>query len=243
MSRPKQCRIVSTPPPADGFRPYGGPYKGPRGGRRRRRKASILQYDEYEAVRLLDYEGKQQAEAAAVMGVSRPTLPRIYDGARKVIAESLVEGRRLEISGGNVNFEGKFKNIITHNIMKQKIAIPTSEGKLSAHFGKAPEITFITIEEGKITGQEVLKAPEHEHGAMPRFMAKNGATDVLCGCLGAGAMDLVKRLGMNLHAGAPALPVDEVVKQYLEETIEYEQDSNCDHSGCGEHHRHRHGNC
>ena len=130
-----------------------------------------------------------------------------------------MEGRRLEISGGNVNFEGKFKNIITHNIMKQKIAIPTSEGKLSAHFGKAPEITFITIEEGKVTGQEVLKAPEHEHGAMPRFMAKNGATDILCGCLGAGAMDLVKRLGMNLHAGAPALPVDEVVKQYLEETI------------------------
>ncbi len=119
--------------------------------------------------------------------------------------------------------------------MKQIIAIPTSEGNLCPHFGKAPEVTFITVEDGKATAREVLDAPEHEHGAMPRFIYEKGSTDVLCGGLGAGAAELVKRLGMSLHSGAPALPVDEVLEMFLDGTIEY-GDSRCSHDGCVGHH-------
>ena len=76
-----------------------------------------------------------------------------------------------------------FKMIIFVNdiMMNQKIAIPTCEGMLWPHFGKAPQVTIVTVEDGQVKESVTLEAPEHEHGAMPRFIAAQGCTDVLCG--------------------------------------------------------------
>ena len=89
--------------------------------------------------------------------------------------------------------------------MNQRIAIPTNEGKLWQHFGKAPQVTIVNLEDGKIVDQKVLQAPEHEHGAMPKFLAEQGCSDVLCGGLGQGAVNMLNQLGIRIHAGAPML--------------------------------------
>ena len=99
--------------------------------------------------------------------------------------------------------------------MNQRIAIPTNEGKLWQHFGKAPQVTIVNVEDGKIVDQKVLQAPEHEHGAMPRFLAEQGCTDVLCGGIGQGAVNLLNQLGIRIHAGAPELPVEQVLAMFL----------------------------
>jgi len=97
MPRPKQNRKMSNPPLMEGFKPYGIP---------RHIVSSVsLQYDEYESIRLLDYEGMNQDQAADQMNISRPTLTRIYEKARKTIALALVEGKVIVIEGGNVQFE------------------------------------------------------------------------------------------------------------------------------------------
>ena len=83
-----------------GFKPFGIP--------RSLTGEVTLQYDEYEAIRLLDYEGLLQEEAAERMNVSRPTLTRIYAQARKTVAQAFVEGKSLVIEGGNVDFGGKW---------------------------------------------------------------------------------------------------------------------------------------
>jgi hypothetical protein len=57
--------------------------------------------EELEAVRLKDLEGKEQAECAAIMQLSRPTFQRVLYSAREKIARALVEGRELCIKGGN----------------------------------------------------------------------------------------------------------------------------------------------
>ncbi len=57
----------------------------------------MLTLDEMEALRLVDYEGKIQEEAAREMGVSRGTLWRCLDSARRKLAKSVVEGRELVI--------------------------------------------------------------------------------------------------------------------------------------------------
>lgn len=59
--------------------------------------------DEYEALRLADLEGLYQDEAALRMNISRPTFSRIIDGARRKMAEVLVEGKVLRIEGGPVH--------------------------------------------------------------------------------------------------------------------------------------------
>ena len=97
MPRPKQNRKISNPPLMQGFKPFGIP--------RRMLNSVTLLYDEYEAVRLLDYEGMNQDQAAVQMNVSRPTLTRIYEKARKTIAQALVEGNMIVIEGGNVQFD------------------------------------------------------------------------------------------------------------------------------------------
>ena len=97
MPRPKQNRKISNPPLMQGFKPFGIP--------RRMLSSVSLLYDEYEAIRLLDYEGMNQDQAAVQMNVSRPTLTRIYEKARKTIAQALVEGKMIMIEGGNVQFD------------------------------------------------------------------------------------------------------------------------------------------
>ena len=96
MSRPKQFRKIVSPPLMTGFKPFGIP--------RSQLEEVVLHYDEYEAVRLLDYEGFMQEQAAERMNVSRPTLTRIYESARKTIAKAFVEGKMIVIEGGNVDF-------------------------------------------------------------------------------------------------------------------------------------------
>lgn len=223
MGRNKQLRLVSETPMTAGFRPFGRNCK--------KGDCIDLLFDEYETVKLLDYEGRQQAEAAELMKVSRPTLTRIYMDARKKIATAIVEGRQLRITGGNEDFatyQSNKKNIV---IMNQKIAIPTNDGALWPHFGKAPQVTIVTVEDGKVTETVVLDAPEHEHGAMPRFIAAQGCTDVLCGGLGGGAVNMLNQLGIQVHAGAPAIPIAELLSQYLGGTITY-GDGTCHHDGC-----------
>ena len=60
-----------------------------------------LGMEELEAVRLKDMEGKEQAECAKIMQLSRPTFQRVLYSAREKIARALVEGRELCIKGGN----------------------------------------------------------------------------------------------------------------------------------------------
>ena len=61
-----------------------------------------LTYDEYEVIRLLDYMQMTQEQCAYRMGISRPTVTRIYEEARRKIADMLVNGRALSIGGGDV---------------------------------------------------------------------------------------------------------------------------------------------
>lgn len=97
MPRPKQQRTVQLPPRVRGFSPLG--YYATNG------PSIQLNLDEYEAIRLLDHEGLGQVEAARVMEVSRPTLTRIYDSARKKMARALVEACRIDLEGGDAIYK------------------------------------------------------------------------------------------------------------------------------------------
>jgi len=60
--------------------------------------------DEFESLRLADLECNSQEEAAKKMGISRPTFGRIIESARSKVARALVEGCRIEITGGSFKF-------------------------------------------------------------------------------------------------------------------------------------------
>jgi uncharacterized protein len=97
MPRRRQLRKIVEPPKFHGFMPYG---------MYRHTDSSIdLLYEEYEAVKLADYDLLSHQEACKHMGVSRPTFARIYESARRKIAKAFVEAMEIRTSFGNVYFE------------------------------------------------------------------------------------------------------------------------------------------
>ena len=90
--RPKNIRKVNNMPSVAGFKPIASNSS--------RKDTIFLHFEEYEAIRLCDYEMKTQQEASVSMGVSRPTLSRIYTSARQKIAQALVRGVVIMIEGG-----------------------------------------------------------------------------------------------------------------------------------------------
>ena len=100
--RPKAIRKISFMPAVSGFKPYGEKARDSKGN------CVFLFYEEYEALRLSDYEHLSQVESAAVMQVSRPTFTRIYQSARTKIAKAFVEGLRIVVEGGKVELDGNW---------------------------------------------------------------------------------------------------------------------------------------
>ena len=76
MARPQKRRCICSLPQVTGFAPQGCDVSG----------SVNLTYDEYEVIRQ----------------ISRPTVTRIYDEARRKIADMLANGRALTIAGGDV---------------------------------------------------------------------------------------------------------------------------------------------
>lgn len=102
MSRPRHCRRVRYGPQCNYFKP--------RGIGIRFLEEVTLGVDELEAVRLVDFEGKEQQHAAGIMDISQPTLHRILKEAHRKIADALVSGKALRIEGGDfVMMQRKFQ--------------------------------------------------------------------------------------------------------------------------------------
>ncbi|MGH4141048.1 DUF134 domain-containing protein [Clostridium sp.] len=93
MARPRKGRRVCTLPQVNKF--------GPIGVLENACEQLIMTVEEYETIRLMDLNGLNQMETAEVMEVARSTVQRIYDDARRKIADSLVNGKVLLIEGGD----------------------------------------------------------------------------------------------------------------------------------------------
>ena len=88
MPRPRICRRIFFNPKTTYFKPLGIPL--------RQLEESVLEKDEVEAIRLIDFKQTDQKEAAKQMKISQPTLSRILTSARKKIAEALIEGNAIK---------------------------------------------------------------------------------------------------------------------------------------------------
>jgi predicted DNA-binding protein (UPF0251 family) len=99
MPRPRILRRVWFEP--------GVTYYKPSGVRMIHLEEVVLTMDEFEAVRLKDYEGLDQKEAAKKMNISQPTFQRVYESARKKIADAIVNGKAIRIEGGHYRMMGR----------------------------------------------------------------------------------------------------------------------------------------
>lgn len=89
--RPGKYRIVKIDPKISQFSPRGRPG---------RPDEVELKIDEFEALRLADYKGLSQKEAAKSMRISQQTFSRIIRKAHNLIARGITTGSAIRIQGG-----------------------------------------------------------------------------------------------------------------------------------------------
>lgn len=89
MARPKGCRHLRFKPKAHYFTPQGLLI--------RLSEEVVLTREEMEAIKLKDFDGFDQIDAAEAMKTSQSTFQRILASARIKIAQAIVKGRALKI--------------------------------------------------------------------------------------------------------------------------------------------------
>lgn len=92
MSRPMKQRRICCLPKRNRF--------GPLDSRKKQSETVVMTLDEYETIRLIDFEQLNQEECAKRMNVARTTVQGIYSEARSKLADSLVNGKMILIHGG-----------------------------------------------------------------------------------------------------------------------------------------------
>ena len=242
MARPTRCRRICAEPAYDSFIPEGIS-TGERTG---------LTLDEYEAIRLIDLQKCTHEQCARQMDISRTTVTELYESARYKIADSIVNGKALEISGGNYRFCdgtadfccntdcGRSEETGCESIIRMKgeftmrIAVTYENGQIFQHFGHSESFKIYETEGNNIVRAEVIGTDGAGHSALAAVLKDKGVDVLICGGIGNGAVTALSEAGIDVYSGADG-EADAAVEAYLNGDLT-SAGVNCDH-----HHDHEDG--
>ena len=248
MARPSRCRRVCEEPVYDSFAPCG----------RAQTETVTLTVDEYEVIRLVDYEKKTHGQCASQMDISRTTVTEMYERARYKIADCLINGKLLRISGGNYQvcrgraagergcgrrcrwMQPKFPDGETETAKREKgahtmrIAVTYEDGNVYQHFGHTSQMKLYDAEDNKVVHEEVVDTAGNGHGALAGFLAGLKVDMLICGGIGGGARTALAEAGIELYPGVSG-NADAAVEAFLAGNLDYDPDTLCSHHG-HEHH-------
>lgn len=244
MPRPVKFRKVCHFPSTLEFTPGQGGQEGP---------AVVLTVDEYEVIRLMDRDGLSQEQCGEQMHIARTTVQKIYEIARKKIAQALVEGRPLRIEGGQFRLcdglsegcagSGCYKHHYHKLYEKPKganvmrIAVTYENGQIFQHFGHTEFFKVYDVADGKVTAAAVVETNGMGHGALAGVLTALNADVLICGGIGGGARMALDAAGIRLYGGVSG-DADAAVEALLAGKLDFDPDVKCNHH---DHHHHEEG--
>jgi len=232
MARPNRCRRICKKPFYDCFIPYG--FKN--------NEEIFLSVDEYEVIRLIDYEKNTHEQCSRQMDIARTTVTEIYERARFKIADSIINGKKLVITGGNYRFcdgnseycrEKKCRKDVVNNM---RIAVTYENGQIFQHFGHTENFKVYDVTDGKITSFQIISTMGQGHGALAEFLSSNNIDALICGGIGGGAKTALADAGIQLYAGVSG-NADDAVNSLIAGTLQHNPDVQCNHHKHGENHK------
>ena len=210
----------------------------------------VLTVDEYETIRLIDKRGMSQEQCAAFMQIARTTVQRIYETARKKLADFVVEGRPLRIEGGDFRLcNGSSTGCGCVDCFKQRlyekykekgedimrIAVTYENGEIFQHFGHTEEFKVYDVQDGKVVASEVVNTNGQGHGALAGVLTALKADVLICGGIGGGAQMALAAAGIKLYGGVSG-SADAAVEALLAGNLDYNPAVKCNHHEHGEGH-------
>ena len=246
MARPPRCRRVCEEPAYRGFAPRTETGAG----------EVVLTVDEYEVIRLVDYEKQTHEQCAAQMEISRTTATEIYESARFKLSDSLVNGKALVISGGHYRVcrgdreRGCGRNcrwalqtkLNRKGEATMRIAVPYENGQVFQHFGHTRQMKIYDTENEQVVQEQVADTTGSGHGALAGFLSGLQVDVLICGGIGAGAQEALAQAGIKLYGGVTGA-ADEVVRDFLAGRLNYQANVQCGHHEHEHHGHHGEGHC
>ena len=233
MPRNPSQKTIRSNPPSRSFVPLG------RSVASGQSDVNLL-LEEWEALRLVDYAGMEQTQAALSMGISRQSVQMLVSSARTKLARAVVEGLPLQIIGEQEQSQQTDLRY-EERTRKMKIAVTAQHTQVFPHFGRTPEFYLVTSEDGKIVEEEIIAAPAEGHGALVGFLVSQGVDTLICGGGGGGAVNGLRAAGIQVYAGAAGSAKEQVLS-LLSGQLPQQGEANCDHHDEHDHeHQHGHG--
>lgn len=93
-----------------------------------------------------------------------------------------------------------------------KVAFPMENGRISAHFGHAPEFVIVEIEAGKEISRKSMTPPQHEPGVLPKWLGELGINIMIAGGMGSMAANLFKSQGIEIMTGVAGTMEENIAK-------------------------------
>lgn len=111
-----------------------------------------------------------------------------------------------------------------------RIAVPTSGGRLSPHFGRCEEFTLLDVdpESRQITARETAVPPPHGPGVIPQWLSQFKVDVIIAGGMGMRAIQMFEAAGIEVVRGAVVGTPQQLVQDYLAQQLVLGPDP-CDH--------------
>jgi predicted DNA-binding protein (UPF0251 family)/predicted Fe-Mo cluster-binding NifX family protein len=176
----------------------------------------ILELDEFEAMRLVDYEDLSQIEASEEMKISRGTVQRLLLSARHKIVDALLEEKSLIISNeiNNVQLKGENKmDKRSKDVIR--VAMPTTDGiTVDEHFGHCKTFAIYDMDGTSVVDHKSVVPPPHAPGVLPKFLGEQDVDVIITGGMGQMAIRMFKEQDIDVILGASG-SIEDTLKEYV----------------------------
>ncbi|MDD3654532.1 MAG: NifB/NifX family molybdenum-iron cluster-binding protein [Desulfotomaculaceae bacterium] len=115
-----------------------------------------------------------------------------------------------------------------------KIAMPYSLGRINEHFGVSQEFVIFDVEDGKITGKQIISNSglQHNHGGLANLFTTEGVEVIIAGGMGPPMANALRSIGLEVITGASG-DAEKVASDYLSGQL-VTSSVGCNH-GCSGH--------
>ena len=115
------------------------------------------------------------------------------------------------------------------------IAVTCAGNEVFQHFGHTPSFAVFTAENKTITDEKIIDCGESGHGALASLLAAEKVDVLICGGIGAGAINALKAANIKVIGGASG-NVRQAAENYLAGSLKVRLNFFCNH-----HHDHGEG--
>jgi predicted Fe-Mo cluster-binding NifX family protein/predicted DNA-binding protein (UPF0251 family) len=164
--------------------------------------AITISLDEFEAMRLVDDEGKSQIEASQEMNVSRATLQRLLISGRRSLVQAILKEKSFIVDNNidHIDMKGELNMIDKSKAFK--VAFPSSNQEtIDQHFGRTDFYVVYDVQNGEIK-KTLIENKDHRPGKVPLLLKSHGVNVIICRNMGDKAIALFKHNQIDVILGA-----------------------------------------